>query len=176
MESAPRGTPGESCWKVVPSYCASNDGAQYVMLRSMANSMVLRADEGSGALVARDVPTARTAAKYCWKLMGRVPGSAGKQGCEYSYDANRVVCMSDAGGGGSEGARANPRGPWPAMVGMDARVVAQQIQRSIPNVTIVPVPCPAGGACMLTQDFNASRVRISYDPATWKVAQPPFVG
>ena len=77
-----------SCFKLVPGFCGQ--GNTYVMLRSMANKMCLRADGPSNALVCKDIPTGRTAAKYCWKIQ---PDFAGKQPCGqiYSYDLGRVV-------------------------------------------------------------------------------------
>ena len=82
-----RQEPG-SCFKIVPGFCGAGDG--YVMLRSVANKSVLRADEASGMLVCKDIPTARTAAMFCWKLN---PAIAKKQPCgqQYSYDLGRIV-------------------------------------------------------------------------------------
>lgn len=77
-----------SCFKLVPGYCG--DGNNYVMLRSMANKLFLRADATSGVLVCKDVPTARTATSYCWKLN---PESKVRQPCgqQYSYDLGRII-------------------------------------------------------------------------------------
>lgn len=83
-----RQEPG-SCFKTVPGYCGAGNG--YVMLRSMANKMFVRADASSGLLVCKDTPTARTADAYCWKLNpDPVPA---KQPCgqQYSYDLGRIV-------------------------------------------------------------------------------------
>lgn len=78
-----------SCFKLVPGYCGA--GNNYVMIRSVANKLFVRNDEPSGILVCKDVPTARTANAFCWKLN---PDSTGqKQPCGqiYSYDLGRIV-------------------------------------------------------------------------------------
>jgi hypothetical protein len=78
-----------SCWKVVPGYCGDE---KYIMLRSLANNMFLTVDASSDALVCKDIPTARTAKQYCWKLVPEAP-VAKKCGCEYDYSKGRVVCI-----------------------------------------------------------------------------------
>ena len=76
-----------SCFKIVPGHC---NAKEYVMLRSMSNKLFLRADASSGLLVCKDIPTARTADSYCWKLN---PEMSKKQPCgpQYSYDLGRIV-------------------------------------------------------------------------------------
>ena len=76
-----------SCFKLIPGYC---DSTNYVMLRSMANKLCVRADDTYGQLVCKDIPTARTADAYCWRLN---PTTTTKQPCgpQYSYDLGRIV-------------------------------------------------------------------------------------
>ena len=183
-----------ACFKLVPGMCGP--GNNYVMLRSMANKMVLRADGPSNALVCKDIPTGRTAPKYCWKLQ---PDFAGKQPCGqiYSYDLGRIVDVpcnvvtTPASGKGCESVTAGYRAACCLKKGANAQhdkyctstifpqVVGQSLQQALlyirtrrPDLALKPCPTPCTLKAIPIQ--NPNMVVIPYDPRSNIVTSIPY--
>ena len=186
----------ESCFKTVPGHCGAGNG--FVMLRSMANKMFVRADASSGLLVCKDTPTARTADAYCWKLNpDPVPG---KQPCgqQYSYDLGRIVdvpCDVQEMPKGAASCSTVTRGYQAACcirkgpknhTNHDAfceatifpKVVGQQLQQALlyirtrrPDLTLKPCPEPCATNAVPEQYPNV--VVVPYDARSGYVTSIP---
>jgi hypothetical protein len=177
----------QSCWRVVPGYCGNDE---FILLRSVANNMVLRPDGASGQLVVKDIPTARTAKDFCWKLVGRTPGQPVSTdcGCQYDYEKARVVCIpcGDAktpapspppgGKGPSFAPTAAPGAVAPTnldaaarqLIGHDVRSSVQYLQRASPGATVIAIPRND----VRRQEYAALKMpeslAVVYEPASMK--------
>lgn len=183
-----------SCFVTVPGYCGG--GGDYVMLRSVANKMFVRA-EASGALVCKDTPTARNAKQFCWKLAPDVQGVQ-PCGCQYSYELQRVVCtpcdikkMPDAGKSCetvTPGYRADccvskgqaslndtfcKSAAWPEVVGRNVKEVMLYLRTKRPDLTLRPCPSPCTVSAYPTPTPNV--IVIPYDARTGFVTAPARV-
>lgn len=186
----------DSCFKIVPGNC---NGDAFVMLRAMYNNMFVRYDNATLALVARDIPTARTALQYCWKLK---PDETLKQpcGCQYSYDLGRVVCtpcdvkkMPDPASAscstvtagyqaecclakGAAGAAQDPfckAAVFTEIVGRSIKEAMLYIRTRRPDLQMQPCPMPCTVSGYPTPTPNT--VVIPYDPRTDLVTAPARV-
>lgn len=182
-----------SCFVTMPGYCGSDD---YVMLRSMANKMFLRAED-TGVLVCKDTPTARNAKQFCWKLRPDVE-AVQPCGCQYSYDLQRVVCtpcdvkkMPDAGKSCetvTPGYRADcciskgqaslndtfcKAAAWPEVVGRNIKEVMLYLRTKRPDLTLRPCPAPCTVSGYPTPMPNV--IVIPYDPRSSLVTAPARV-
>ena len=183
-----------TCFKLIPGHCGS--GNNYVMMRSMANKLFLRADGPTNALMCKDTPTGRTAAKYCWKLQ---PDFSGKQPCgqQYSYDLGRIidvpcnVTSMPAAGGSCSTVTAGYRAACCLKKGAGAdhdtfctstifpKVVGQNLQQALlyirtrrPDLALKPCPTP----CTLkaTPIQNPNMVVVPYDARSNIVTSTPY--
>ena len=173
----------QSCWRVVPGYCGDDE---FVLLRSAANNMVLRPDGASGQLVVKDIPTARTAKDFCWKLVGRAPGQAASTdcGCQYDYEKARVVCIP-CGNAATPAPKPDGKGPFtraptsappPAnidaaarqLIGHDARSAVRYLQQAAPGSTVIAIP----RTDIRRQEYAALKfpesLAVVYEPASMK--------
>jgi hypothetical protein len=184
----------QTCFKLIPGFCGQ--GNNYVMLRSMANRMVLRADGPTNALVCKDIPTGRTAANYCWKLM---PDYAGKQPCGqiYSYDLGRIidvpcnVVTAPASGGSCGTVTAGYRAAcclkrikgsghdafctstiFPQVVGQSLPQALLYIRTRRPDLSLKPCPTPCTLKAIPVQ--NPNLVVIPYDARSNTVTSTPY--
>jgi hypothetical protein len=183
-----------SCWRVIPGLCG---GEEFVMLRSSSNNMVLRPDGANGQLVVKDVPTARTAKDYCWKLSSAGPG-AEACGCRYDYEKSQVVCTPCDPAPKPEtpilpnvhpghppvvdnylnqlltprpgGGHDDPRLATIArqLAGHDARSAVQYIQQAVPGATVVAVPRGDARRADHARTIPGA-IAVLYDPATMRV-------
>jgi hypothetical protein len=183
----------ESCFKTVPGYCGAGNG--YVMLRSAANKMFVRADASSGLLVCKDTPTARTAAAYCWRLAPDAVPAKQPCGQQYSYDLGRIVdvpCNVKEMPAGNESCSTVTRGyqatccirkgPGAHDAFCDAtifpKVVGQQLQQALlyirtrrPDLTLKPCPEPCTTQAVPEQYPNV--VIVPYDARSGYVTSIP---
>ena len=181
-----------SCFKIVPGYCG---GGEYIMLRSVANKLVLRADDTYGQLVCKDTPTARTADSYCWKLN---PTTTSKQPCgpQYSYDLGRIVdipcnvkempdgnasCSTVTAGYQAKCCTAKGQGAahdtfceatiFPKVVGKSLQEAILYIRTRRPDLSLKPCPEPCTTEAIPIQSPNL--VIIPYDARSNVVTSVP---
>jgi hypothetical protein len=183
-----------TCFKIVPGHCGS--GEKYIMLRSVANKMFLRADGPTNVLVCKDIPTGRTAASYCWKLN---PEFSGKQPCGqiYSYDLGRVIdvpcnvvsvppttgtsCKTVTPGYHAtccmkRGATHDPYCTsiiFPKVVGQPLQQALLYIRTRRPDLSLKPCPIPCTLKAIPIQ--NPKLVVVPYDPRSNVVTSIPYV-
>jgi len=173
-----------SCFVVVPGWCKTTGGDEYVMLRSAVNGFFLRADEGTGKLLCKDAPTTNTALHYCWKL--RAPQLASDQssancGCVYDATVRGVVCRPCSVASAAAPASATPApmpGPWPEMIGWDWRQAQAFLQQKYPGLAVYAVACAVDNTWCpsnITPTTSQAYVVLRYNPQTNRIIYAPAV-
>ena len=182
----------DGCFTIVPGYCGGN-GKDYVMLRSTMNRHFLRIDEGSGMLICKDTPTARTAEKYCWKLRDTDASTKMPCGPQYSEDLKRVIdipctilqeplpgkgCSSVTKGFVAKCCGVHPDDPecrgsyWREVVGRQLTESILYLKTRRPDLKVQPCPHP----CTKNPfpEYDETTVMIPYDTRSGFVTAPAF--
>ena len=176
-----------SCFQLVPGWCKTDKGDEYVMLRSQVNGNFLRADTDT-SLVCKDAPTGNTALNYCWKLRGPVLPSeidVGQCGCQYDANVRAVVCKPCTSATSAAPATPAPLpGPWPELIGWDVRQAQAFLSRQYPGIAVYALACPTASSCPVNiapthpgpwviLRYNTQTNRIIFPPAAERMTAPP---
>ena len=171
-----------SCFAMIPGWCKTANGDEYVMLRSATNGHFVRADDATGKLVCKDSPTQNTALKYCWKLRGPVLASEvtppGQCGCQFDPNAKAVVCKPCTVATSAAPATPAPLpGPWPELIGWDVQQAKQFLEKKYPHVAIFAFACPAKTECPISVANPPGQpyVILRYSAETGRILFTPSV-